>query len=413
MSLPQALRATSLSVIFLSSILLPGCAQHSAPAATTTKAAPLSAEAQRWNDTALFLAGLPGRPDGPFKSLEDTAAWKRYAAEFDETWKRVEHDQFTAVDAFQKRELAPIKTGSDFVFYPFAGPDVIYATRFFPDAKLMVFAGLEPAGSIARANKFNEQNLDKELHGLSQSVASIFNRSFFVTREMDSSFRGRVTDGLLPVMLLLLSRSGYQIEGVTYGRLSEDGQFAVDDPSVRHAPPASLTEGEIQKRNSSCLTDCRENRGVEIGFKRPGDSETRKLYYFSTDLAFEKTSPFLKFVAKQGKPDTLVKSASFLLHWKMCTSLRNWILENSNLIFQDDTGVPYRYLSAPEWTVTLYGKYSAPDRPFTSQYQKDLAAAFQDDSRVKDLGFSIGYGSGRRSSSMILARRAKATTGAD
>jgi hypothetical protein len=110
-------------------------------------------------------------------------------------------------------------------------------------------------------------------------------------------------------------------------------------------------------------------------------------------------------VDHQGKFDTLVKSGSFLLHWKQCEELRNFILAKSNLILEDDTGVPYHFFKEPEWKVTLYGEYSTPDRPFKSQYQADLAKAFQDPAKVKELGFSLGYGAWRRPSSLILAKR--------
>jgi hypothetical protein len=151
----------------------------------------------------------------------------------------------------------------------------------------------------------------------------------------------------------------------------------------------------------------RFHQAVEIRFRHGSEKAERRLIYFSTDLAaqFERNPAFANFLKRQGHPDTLVKSASFLLHWKMCAALRQYIMDNSNLILEDDTGVPYHYLQPPQWKVTLFGEYSRPDRPFTKLYQTDLAEAFHDPSRVHNLGFSLGYGSGRRSSSMILARR--------
>ena len=101
----------------------------------------------------------------------------------------------------------------------------------------------------------------------------------------------------------------------------------------------------------------------------------------------------------------LLKSASFLPHWRMCDSIRNYILENSNLVVQDDTGVPFRDFEASKWDVRLFGAYSHPDRPFQREYQRDLAKAFQAKANVRELGFSLGYGAGRRSSSLMLAQR--------
>lgn len=388
MSLLNLPRAAVFSVLLFGSLVFEGCAQHAAP--PSQPVAVVNPEGQPWNDAALFLAGMPGRPESAYKKFENTEPWKRYSTEFNSTWSKAEKEQYAAVDTFQKRELANVATGQ-FVFYPFSGPDVIYATRFFPAGKTYVFAGLEPVGSIERVKAVREEVLERELQGWRQSVASIFNRSFFVTSEMDRQLRGKDADGLLPVMLLLLARSGYEIDHVRYGQLSESGDF-LDEPA-----------------------GVKKHQGVEIGFMKAGDKDVRKVYYFSTNLIgdFNPLPPFMQFVAKQGKPDTLVKSASFLLHWQQCAGMRRFILDNSNIILQDDTGIPFRYFTAPEWQVSLFGQYSPPDRPFKKEFQKDLAAAFEDTANVRELGFSLGYGAGRRPSSMMLARRVKASSGAD
>jgi hypothetical protein len=89
----------------------------------------------------------------------------------------------------------------------------------------------------------------------------------------------------------------------------------------------------------------------------------------------------------------------------MCNSIRNYILDNSNLVLQDDTGVPFRDFEASKWDVQLFGAYSHPDRPFQREYQRDLAKAFQAKANARELGFSLRYGAGRRSSSLMLAQR--------
>jgi hypothetical protein len=187
-------------------------------------------------------------------------------------------------------------------------------------------------------------------------------------------------------MLLLLARTGYVIEQVRCGRIDDSGEF------VPVGPGKAVT---------------RRHEGVEVSFRSLSEAKSRKLFYFSINLGpeFDRNPRFVRFLGRRGTPDTLIKSASFLLHWKMCAGLRKYILENSNLILEDDTGVPFRYFRSSDWQVQLYGEYSPPDRPFRRQYQNDLAEAFQDRARVRSLGFSLGYGYGRRPSSMILARR--------
>ncbi len=147
--------------------------------------------------------------------------------------------------------------------------------------------------------------------------------------------------------------------------------------------------------------------GVEIVFHRENDFVSRTLYYFSTDLAagFERDPRLPRFLHRFGVCDTLLKSASFLPHWRMCDSIRDYILQNSTLVLQDDTGVPFRDFEASKWHVQLFGAYSYPDPPFQREYQSDLARAFRANASVRKLGFSLGYGAGRRPSILMLARR--------
>ncbi len=375
------IRFCACAAVLVATLLAQSCALRESAAAQQPAT---SVESRPWNDMARFLGGLKGRADGPFRTLEDSPAWKAYASEFDTSWSQLEHEQLRSVDAFQQRELAPIPRRGEFVFYPFSGPDVLYMTRFFPEGKVMVMAGLEPVGHLRPTERFKAETLNRDLAGWKESVSTIFERSFFVTSEMDREFHGRVAEGLLPMILVLLERTGHSIEDVQYGRLSDAGEFLPEDPSE---------------------LPVRKHKAVRIRVHHGVETASRTLYYFSTDLgpAFERNPAFSRFLTSLGTPDTLVKSASFLLHWKMCSAMRRYILEKSNLVLQDDTGVPYSYFQNAAWRVHLYGEYSAPIKPFKRLYQKDLAAAFQDPSRVKPLGFSLGYGFGRRPSSLILA----------
>ena len=148
----QQIRVTLCAALLAATLLPQGCtprASDSRPEATG------SVEAQRWNDTARFLSGMKGRADGPFRALEDTAAWKAYAAEFDTNWNQLQAEQLRPVHAFQKRELASLHAAGQYVFYPFSGPDILYLTGFFPEGKVMVMAGLERAdtGTVAVAGE--------------------------------------------------------------------------------------------------------------------------------------------------------------------------------------------------------------------------------------------------------------------
>ncbi len=369
-------------------------APTSAPKAEAEPAErPLSAAAVSFNDSARFIAGLKGRPGGPFAAHEQTPDWQAYAKGFEETWAQFQTTQAEPMRTFQKRTMAPLDPKGSFVFYPFSGPDVLYLTGFYPGRPTYVMVGLEPAGTLRSPADFKLEETGTEMKDWTRGVRSIFKRSFFVTSEMDKDFRGRVADGLLETICLLLARAGYTIEGIRHGNLSDEGAFTDFD-----AATAGLDAKGRPKKPM----------GVEVSFRLGATGETQKVYYFSKKLDTEfKSKPDLSnFLLKLGQPDTLIKSAQFIMHWPGMKDLRNQVLETSRTILQDDTGVPFRFLKAPDWNVKVFGQYSMPDKPFKTWYQKDLAAAFEDKATVGELGLELGYGAGRRPTSMIMARRA-------
>ena len=266
-------------------------------------------------------------------------------------------------------------------------------TGFYPGRKTYVMVGLEPAGNLPTPETFKPADMVNEVKAWTTGVRSIFKRSFFVTSEMDAQFRGRVADGLLEPICLLLARSGYTIEGIRHGNLTEEGAFVEIDRSV--APELNAKGKPVKPM------------GVEVTVRKGADGDSQKIYYFSKELDEKfKTKPgFSRFLLSLGQPDTLIKSAQFIMHWPGMGALRTQILETSRTIVEDDTGVPYKYFKAPQWEVRLFGKYSAPDKPFKTWYQADLAKAFDDPTKVTALGLQLGYGAWRRPSSLILATR--------
>ncbi len=163
------------------------------------------------------------------------------------------------------------------------------------------------------------------------------------------------------------------------------------------------TLAEIPKTNRRSSA---KPEGFEMTYHREGETERRTTYYFRWNLGkgVEDYPGFLEFVKKQGRSETLIKSASFLLHWGQFNTIREFILANSERITQDDTGVPYATFQKRGWKVKLYGKYLQPDRPFTKQFQKDMVAAYEEPG-VGELGFAIGYGASRRPSNMQIAEK--------
>jgi hypothetical protein len=248
--------------------------------------------------------------------------------------------------------------------------------------------GLEPVGTLPEPPQVAGKNLEEYLAAVRDTVDSELSKSFFVTKEMDSQFRGQVTDGLFPPIVMLLARSGHTVLGYRYVRLDEQG-------------------GPVDRPAGYTTTGRYANRGVQIDFRSDADQSVHKLFYFAVNLADDRVkenAPFLAFAAKLKGVTTYLKATSYMLHQPQFSWIRDKLLADSTAILQDDSGIPFRYLSARPWRLQLFGEYERPYGSFAWLEQPDLRKAYAAGPR-KPLGFRIGYGFSRVPSNLQLAER--------
>jgi hypothetical protein len=342
------------------------------------------------DDLARFLAGLPGRSGSPFIKLQDEPAWARHRQEFDRSWNRLEGGPLPAMRAFQNSEFGSRPAAAQPVFYPFSGPDALMVTVFFPHTPVYIMVGLEPAGTLPNPKQLGRKNLERYLSAVRSTVASELGRSFFITRQMDRQFRGQVTDGLCLPILELLVRSGHTVLGMRYIRLDENGRI-VERASDYHAP------GRIG------------NKGLEIEFRTDSDQSVHKLFYYSVNLSdtrLRENPPFLSFLSRLQGTTTFLKATSYMLHQPEFSIIREQVLSKSVAVLQDDSGIPFRFYTSPDWQVQLYGEYVRPYGSFRWKEQLDLRKAYQTPG-TKPLQFRIGYGYGKVPSNLLFASRLK------
>ena len=140
---------------------------------------------------------------------------------------------------------------------------------------------------------------------------------------------------------MFLARTGKTVHDVTFVDLDGDGNIQTWNE----------TGG---KRGSSAAP------GVRIIFSA-GNGPWQTLYYFSTNLADGGVtrSGFLTFCGKLGVADSFIKSASYLLHSGGFNKVRDFLLEHSATILQDDSGIPLVYFDPKKWRVQPFGHYVA------------------------------------------------------
>jgi hypothetical protein len=151
-----------------------------------------------------------------------------------------------------------------------------------------------------------------------------------------------------------------------------------------------------------------ETSGVEIQFTT--GRRVRRLVYFSLNLQnarLGRKPGTQKYLACLPEADTLIKSASYLLHRPYFSLVRNTILSRSRLVVEDDSGIPYRFFNQSAWDVRLHGAYNEPIDLFRNWRQDDLKLAFDSRPDVLPLDFAIGYGHVRGSNLLVAARRSR------
>jgi hypothetical protein len=369
-----------LSVQFLSCSHKAASATSPPPRDVFADSAPVARDA---NDAARFMAGLPGAEGSPFVELEKQEAWKLHKRELDKAWSAIETKSLPSMQSFQAKELSGPGIVSSRVFYPFSGPDALMLTIFFPQNPVYVMAALEPPGTLPKVKQFTHKDLGRTLASLRDTVYSELHRSFFITRQMDRQFRGQVTDGLLPPILLLLARSGHTIQGYRFVQLDDTGK--------------------IVDRTGASIPG---NRGVEVDFTSDSDHASHKLYYFSTNLAntrLKENKAFLAFLGEMQGTTTYFKATSYMTHKPEFSEIRDQVLAHSVAVLQDDSGIPYHYFDVQPWHVQLFGEYVRPYGSFRWLEQKDLKKAYT--ASAKPLDFQIGYGYHKAPSNLLFAKK--------
>lgn len=320
------------------------------------------------DDTARILAGLAVPATSPLHGLMSDPGWKQHAQFFDKEWAALEKRQLAKVRTFSETYL---KTPQKTLFYFFSGPDILYGQAFFPKASTYVLAGLEPVGLIPDLTKIRKGGMGPALAPLKTSLRHLMGFSYFITLDMGQHLAQGPLPGTMPLLYVFLSRAGNTIKDAAYVNLDSDGKIT--------------TTTEAPKDYKS------RPRALKITFEGP-DKHERTLYYFSTDLANTGVakSGFLKFCQTLAPGDALVKSASYLMHNAVFSTVREFVLANSRTILQDDTGVPLSYFKADEWNLQPYGIYTTPIAVFKHNYQPRMKELFAK-AKPPKFDFSLGY----------------------
>jgi hypothetical protein len=271
------------------------------------------------------------------------------------------------------------------LFYPFGGPDLLHAAILYPHAKELILAGLEPITELPDFPRLNELQQDQYLDSLAGSLKDVFGKSFFITNNMKKDLRQ--VRGVIPLFMIFISKTGHEIVDLDY--------IALDVLGKEYEVHFSDLKGHTVK-------------GLRMEFRNAGGGPIKKLYYFSGDVSnpgLTSRKNLIAFVNSRRPFNTFIKSASYLMHQDLFSGIRELILQNSVSIFEDDTGIPYRFLKGNEYEGFLFGNYVRPVKDFIwLDKQVDLDSAYHLNS--VPLPFSLGYhwGSGKQNYMLFIRK---------
>lgn len=340
------------------------------------------------DDLARFISGVPqNHATSRYKKFEKENFWIAYKSRIDKSWSKLYENRLLPIRMWDTAVFNKYKSDTLPLFYPLSGPDFLHAYVLYPEATKYVLMALEPIHDLPAIENLNVDNQRIYLQSIEASLQDIFDKSYFITTHMQNDLQRAKVKGVLPLFYFFMSRSGLEIRKTEQITLDSAGNIQLTE---------EYTKGLV--------------KGIRIIFN---DKKTEKtLVYFSTnisDIGLKRTPELMLYLNKLGPVNSFIKSASYMPHYSTFSILRNFMLEKSYSVFQDDTGIPYKYFkSNKNFTTVLFGKYAPPVKDFGDYvFQKDLDSAFTDTSAIKQLPFHLGYHWGDKKQAYILTRRKK------
>ncbi|MDR0678229.1 MAG: hypothetical protein LBF44_01680 [Holosporaceae bacterium] len=298
-----------------------------------------------------------------------------YARFVDAEWKKLSDISLSKIEDWSSKNIMPHIKDSETLFYPFGGPDIAYALKFFPRMQNYILVGLEPIGNFEDIKQSIKH--ESAILALKQAISQYLRKGYFITSQMMTQLSDRRLKGALCLILIELVKIGYTIDLIEDISISPEGH-------------------EVLRQKG--MVDC-----VKVVFKSTQEGTSQNVYYMRTNLCNynQKLSHVINFV-KRFSFVTLIKSASYVLHDKVASQIKDFILQNTKAVLQDDTGIPFHNFDA-KWEKNIFGIYTQPTLPIFKAYRQQNLSNYYATRETTNIGFKIGYGFDQGRPNLLLA----------
>ena len=345
---------------------------------------------RRATATAQVLAGIqPMAGDPAIDRLTKLEAFAEHQKWMTAQWGQV-RGRISAMENWRSQEIKAPGPQSRTMLYPFSGPDFFNAYALSPNYPRYIFFSLERPGSLPDLESVTPTQFAKLLQDVRNAFRDIFERNYFITDYMNKQLTTPWIRGTVPVMATMMALMQLRIVRVEPIDLFPELTRAYDAPDAPQRPHRIM-------------------RAVRMDFVGANGGVPQQLYYFAvdaTDKQLDFYPGFIGWVGQHRPATALLKSASYLLHDNQFEKTRSMILATADLIIQDDTGIPYRFLGQSPWHVRLYGRYNRPNmKGLRYGYQADLESAYKAKTDLPELPFPFGYHWKGKKSGLLIANR--------
>ena len=342
------------------------------------------------NDQARLYAGLSlsdeyaNRPE--VGAILKKPAYQSHVKMMDAFWASVQKERIDRIRPWREEYLGS-KVTNRTALYPLSGGDILNFTLMYPQAERYIMIAMEKRGEVVDPATLTDAQLSGSLRSVQQMLGNIARTGYFFSRLMNEYMNPEQygTFGTLPTVSIFLVRLGHTLLSVEKTCVNDNGELY-----------------------SSTAQPCRLP-GYRLRFRDSDTGRHKEVIYISTKLTdkqFDINTAEGKFFQNIGRTSVMLKAAVYLLHSPNYRNTAQYLLDNTDVVVQDDSGLPYRYFEPAKWSVDVYGAFAGPPAMSGIQYypQPDLVKAFQ---VAGPLPFEFGYGqvSASKKSGIIVAYR--------
>jgi hypothetical protein len=292
---------------------------------------------------------------GEIKGIHDASnARKKHCEEVKKYEDKFNAEFTTPAEGFFSKKIP--QGISKKVMYPFGGCDLISAMVTFPDAEEITTISLEGAGDPEGLNNVSDEVKTKGLEYFRPII-----KAHLITKNTSNASAVASETGVVPgqlgFSLAAAKMKGYRPVSLRYFQVEPDGSlhyYSKEEIETQKDQKAKKLKWSWVDAGFS-----EAYRNMEIVFENDtGKKMVHRHVAWNLDNKHFENSGLHKFLQKQGKISTMTKAASYLMWFDSFSVIRNYLLENSDFMISDATGILPRHANKAGYRLETWGRFT-------------------------------------------------------